>query len=516
MDLVTADSMPEPAAPPERTREPGVDVLLVDDQPGRLLAYEAMLDGLGVACAKADSGRRALECVLARPFALILLDVRMPDLDGFEVAQLVRQHPRYGRTPIIFVTAADVGERDQLRGYELGAIDYLSMPVAPEVLRSKVAVLAEMHRKRGELETLNRALDAAQQQAGRRQDELLAMLAHELRNPLAPIRNAASVLARALAGDARLQPLAAMIERQTATLAQLLDALLDIARITHDRIRLQPARLALADCVDGALEAVRPLLLQRQLVWAPPATALHVRADRVRLEQCVTNVLRNAVQYTGPGGRIEVTLAAAGAEAVLTVRDDGIGIAPALLSTVFERFGPSRGAGDGLGLGLAICKRLVEMHGGSVACASDGIGRGTTVTLRLPVDTGAPAQQAAAAPAARPRRVLIVDDNVDAAESLAMWMQLQGHDVRTAHGGAAALQQTAAFEAELAFVDLGLPDTDGYALARELRARRPALKLVALTGYGQPEDHRRSAAAGFDAHLVKPAAFEALEVVLRS
>jgi signal transduction histidine kinase len=529
-------------------------VLLVDDQPGRLLAYEAMLGGLGVGCVKAGSGAKALERVLQQAFALILLDVNMPEMDGFEVARLVRQHPRFGSTPIIFVTAAHATDLELLRGYQLGAIDYISMPVAPEVLRSKVAVLVEMHRKRSELEMLNRELDSARQQVvqgaeaelrakvtelnalksaledtDRRKDEFLAMLAHELRNPVAPIRTAAETLALLLNGDARKRALVDVIQRQSGTLARILDDLLDVARITQGRIELQPEVVAVAACVEAALQTTAPLMRDKghrvEVTHAPEP--LHVRADRVRLEQCVTNLLTNAAKFTDARGEIHLRVHADGGEAVIDVCDNGVGIAPAFVPRVFDLFSQSVRSIDrsqgGLGLGLAICRQLIELHGGRVSCASAGEGRGATFTLRLPLAHAAHAATAAlsmpAAPPAlpagtAPKRVLVVDDNCDAADTLALWLEAHGHDTRTVYGAEAALAAVEGFVPDVVLLDLGLPGMDGYEVARRIKRGHRSMRVVALSGYGQARDKALSAAAGFDAHAVKPVDMAELDQLL--
>jgi signal transduction histidine kinase len=531
-------------------------VLLVDDQPGRLLAYEAMLGGLGVGCVKADSGAKALDRVLQQGFALILLDVNMPEMDGFEVARLVRQHPRFGSTPIIFVTAGHPSDLELLRGYQLGAIDYISMPVAPEVLRSKVAVLVEMHRKRSELETLNRELDAARQQvvqgaevelrakvteldalksaleeADRRKDEFLAMLAHELRNPVAPIRTAAETLALLLNGDARKRALVDVIQRQSGTLARILDDLLDVARITQGRIELQREVVAVAACVEAALQTTAPLMRDKghRIEVTHAHEPLHVRADRVRLEQCVTNLLTNAAKFTDARGEIHVRVHADGGEAVIDVCDNGVGIAPAFVPRVFDLFSQSARSIDrsqgGLGLGLAICRQLIELHGGRVSCASDGEGRGATFTLRLPLvqtaHTSTPALSMQAAPgalssagAAPPKRVLVVDDNCDAADTLALWLEAHGHATRTVYGAEAALDAVDGFAPDVVLLDLGLPGMDGYEVARRIKRGHRAMRVVALSGYGQARDKALSAAAGFDAHAVKPVDMAELDQLL--
>jgi signal transduction histidine kinase len=643
-----AGSEPQPPAP-------RASILLVDDQPARLLSYEAILLGLGVQCVRALSGAQALERLLEQEFAAILLDVNMPEMDGFEVARLVREHPRMERTPIIFVTAVHVSELDRLKGYELGAIDYIAVPVVPEILRSKVAVLVELHQRRGQLQALNAALSAARtkldaehqmalaerdaqlqaifehptdlttilkaqrdaageivdwiyvsanrnaaallklpreqvigrrmseivpdraaklaqqcrhvletgeivryesqfadrnlvvtlfaagkdcvissvqdvteqrrlqaalEDTDRRKDEFLAMLAHELRNPVAPITTAAELLSR-LVPHQNQQTLVGIIQRQAVHLGRLLDDLLDVARITQGRIELQREVVDVGACIQLAIETAEPLIRSKahRLTVTQTLGALYVSVDKVRLGQCMANVLVNAAKYTPDGGEICIRSYLDGQHVVVDIQDNGIGIAPEFLPRIFDLFtqaerGLDRSQG-GLGVGLTVCKQIIEMHGGSVVASSPGWDRGATFTMRLPI-----AERPMVAAAATPQksdsllRVLIVDDNRDAADSLAMLLQFDGRQTLCAYSGEAALQQVAAFEPQLVLLDIGLPGLDGYEVARRLKADFPKLRVIALSGYGQVEDRQRSAAAGFDAHLVKPVDLEALKRAL--
>jgi PAS domain S-box-containing protein len=900
-------------APESNASQPRASILLVDDQPARLLTYEAILSGVGVQCVRALSGAEALARLLKQEFAVILLDVQMPEMDGFEVARLIREHPRLERTPIIFVTGVHVSQLDQLRGYEVGAIDYIAVPVVPEILRSKVALLVELHLRRSELAALNKALhetrarleaehtsaiadreaqlravfehpdeviavlqaqrgsngavedwvyrsantnalgllgftrealigrrlsevlpparvergiavctqvlstrepmryescfagkdllvtvypggedtvissgmditarnraeaalrandrrnralmenapvaiahnamdgrfeyvnrafcdlvgytaeelrartwqeithpddverdrslgarvlageiphytlekryvrkdgthvsvelfgnfvldddghplqgvsiaidnserrraqaalrhsqerlliakSAAQlgifdwnvstgiiqwdertrelwgvksdepvtyevfiggihpddrplrqasidqalrpdadgsyaavyrvvnridattrwieasgrayaengrptrlvgtvrdvtehelaeqklRESDRRKDEFLAMLAHELRNPIAPISNAVEVLTRLLAHDEKARPLLAMIKRQSGHLSRILDDLLDVARITQGRIELRREVVSTAHCVELAVEAVQPLIRAKahRLTVTRPGEPVYVSADKVRIEQCLANLLTNAAKYTDAGGEIHTTVRVEAGQAVIEIADTGVGIAAEFLPRVFDLFAQSERSLDrsqgGLGIGLSICKRLVEMHGGSVACSSAGVGHGATFTIRLPLLSqhfdSAPTSSAAASPN---QRLLIVDDNHDAADSLAMILQLDGHQTMTVYCADSALQQVIAFDPQIVLLDIGLPRMDGYELARRLKALIGSVRLIALSGYGQAEDRQRSAAAGFEAHMTKPVDIDALKALL--
>lgn len=359
--------------------------------------------------------------------------------------------------------------------------------------------------------------------ANRSKDEFLAMLGHELRNPLAPILTALALI-RMRAGQWPERELA-VIERQVKHLVRLVDDLLDVSRITRGRVELKLERLALADVVARAVEMSLPLVEQRAQgldVDVPPELA--VRGDAVRLAQVVANLLNNAAKYSEKGGRIAVTGARVGDRVELRVRDRGIGIAPEMLPRVFDLFAQESQAIDraagGLGLGLAIVKSLVALHGGDVSAASDGAGQGSEFCVRLPALDQAAAPSAAPAPGSdgppRPARVLVVDDNEDAADLLVDALAAMGHDVRKAHDGPTALVAAAAHRPTIALLDIGLPVMDGYELGRRLRAMEgfEDVRLVAVTGYGQAADRQRSMEAGFDAHLVKPVDLEALGALI--
>jgi signal transduction histidine kinase len=562
-----------------------VSVLLVDDQPARLLSYRAILDDLGLDLVEARSGREALQRLMEREVAAVLLDVNMPDMDGFETAALIHSHPRYERTPIIFVTAVHVTDLDRLKGYELGAFDYVYVPVVPAILRSKVQVLAELHAHRKKLERLNRTLEQANAQlaeanstlqaqrarelqalnrtlehanlelaeansaleaenaerrraeerlreADRRKNEFLATLSHELRNPLAAIANAvrfAKVAGSDEPGQAAARDIAA---RQVEHLTRLIDDLLDVSRITSGRIALRLERVSLGEVVTRALEAVRPHAEARgqHLAVRLPETPVAVDGDPVRLAQIVVNLVGNAIKYSSDGGEIEIEAGRSEVDgapcAFVAVRDSGIGIAADMLPYVFDLFSRAQESGDerdaSLGVGLALVRELVALHGGSVQASSAGRGAGAKFMVRLPLAAGdpvvAPAPEREIPPrgAGRARRVLLVDDNRDSAESLAQLLQLFGHEIWQAYSGRDAVATACSRRPDLVLLDIGMPDLSGYEVARQIRAE-PSLAgttLVALTGYGSEEDRRRSRAAGFDCHLVKPIDFEDLERIL--
>jgi signal transduction histidine kinase len=363
-------------------------------------------------------------------------------------------------------------------------------------------------------------------QAHRRKDEFLAMLGHELRNPLAPLKNAAHILRLREAADEQARWAAEVIDRQVGQMSRLVDDLLDVSRITRGQVRLQKEVVELAAVIERAVEISRPLIEARrhELVESPPKGPAWLEADPVRLAQVIANLLNNAAKYTEERGRITLRAEREGAEVVLRVRDNGLGLAPDVLPHVFELFTQDRRTLDrsqgGLGIGLTLVKGLVEMHGGSVQALSEGPGKGSEFVVRLPAkvasgpDQGEDDDPVPSAPAVG-SRVLIVDDNADSAESLAMLLAVRGHEVRTAPDGPAALDAAEEFRPEAVILDIGLPGMDGYEVARRLRGRGLANAfLVAVTGYGADEDRLRAEEAGFDAHLVKPADPDTLERLL--
>jgi signal transduction histidine kinase len=670
------------------------DILIVDDLQEKLLVFKTILEELGQNLVMVRSGAEALREVLHREFAVILLDVNMPDIDGLETARLIRQYKRSAHTPIIFITAyAD--EMQTAQGYSLGAVDYILSPVIPEVLRSKVRVFVDLYQMQvriramandqvararaeaarvaaedatrrsnflarashelgasldlehgmrrllelvvpqmadagalvvdadadtplfflrseryGRLQTsparnydglpenlraaLQRvvreglplegetvayplrigertlgalalasdksapsllpqdlvtlqdlvsraaiALDNARlysslqreivrsrqaeeslQDANRRKDEFLAMLSHELRNPLAPIRNAVEVIRRLAPPDPKLTMARDVVDRQVSLLARLVEELLDVSRISQGKIALKREPVDLGRIIAHSVETARPLIDVRgqALSVSVPTAPVWLSADFARLSQVVANLLNNASKYTGEGGRIELVASAGEGEATIVVRDNGAGIERELLEKVFDLFVQGERALDrgqgGLGIGLTLVKRLVELHQGQVAAASDGPGRGATFTVTLPCISAveSPKTQQAAKPAGPShevygRRVLVVDDNVDAAESTAAFLRLEGHEVKAVHDGLQALASLKVFDPHVVVLDIGLPGIDGYAVARQLRERGDTnhVLLIALTGYGQKEDRARAASAGFDYHFVKPA-----------
>jgi signal transduction histidine kinase len=570
------------------------NILLVDDHPENLLTLEAVLEELGQNLVKAGSGREALRHLLDAEFAVVLLDVHMPDLDGFQTASLIRSRPKSRHTPLIFLTATSKSASHVFQGYSIGAVDYVFKPFAPEVLRSKVAAFVELSRKREELQSeidqrkeaeaeirrLNRELEyrvsrrtaelaatnrrleaeiserkqletVLQQragelaEAGRRKDEFLAMLAHELRNPLAPIQNAVEIQRVCDPLDPRFLRQREVIERQIHHLSRLVDDLLDVSRITRGNIELRKEPLDLEAALRQSVEAAGPLIEERghTLHLSLPSAPLHLQADPARLQQILVNLLHNAAKYMETGGTIWLSGEQEDTWAVLRVRDAGDGIAPDLLPHIFELFTQADRSLDrsqgGLGIGLTMVHRLAQLHEGRVEARSEGLGHGSEFVVRLPV-TARPAGPHAAGdgardaepvsagaslpaltpgpwrPASRAKRVLVVDDNADAAKTLADVLEIWGCEVCVAHDGVSAIDTARTYTPHIVLLDIGLPGMDGYEVARRLREQENFgdTLLIAVTGYGQEEDRRQSHEARLDHHLTKPVDPEKLRRLL--
>ncbi|HSN31001.1 MAG TPA: response regulator [Kofleriaceae bacterium] len=555
--MADTDGIPAPVEDVDTSPAAAVgQILVVDDVPANLVAMEAMLEPLGRPIKTARSGEQALALVLEHEFALVLLDVNMPGMDGYETVRWIRARERTRLLPVIFVTAEDRDSDAVARAYELGAIDFLFKPVRAEILRSKAAMFValqerteqlaaerlerdfETRRREHEALALRRErdrellakreltrLNEALAENDRRKDSFLAILAHELRNPLAPIQTCVDLIRRA--PDAPLTPkMIDVLERQTAALARLVDDLLDVSRIKADKIALRPEPLDLAELIDNAVSSCSGLIESRRhaLAVEPPARRIEVIADSVRLAQVVCNLLTNAARYTEPGGRITVSCGADDTFAWLRVRDTGIGIPAELQTTIFDMFVQERVRPDGsggLGLGLALARRLVEMHNGSITVESRGAGKGSLFEVRLPLASSplalAPRTRTGeveplARPASPPGRIAVIDDNDDARELLSDLLRANGYEVLTATTAATGRDLIRTHRPSVAIVDLGLPDTDGITLVEQLRAQCPDLetRLIALTGYGTTADRERTRRAGFHAHLVKPSPVSAI------
>jgi len=666
------------------------NILLIDDRPENLMVYQSILEELGQNLVVAHSGEEALKLVLKHDFAVILLDVNMPTMDGFETASLIRRRKKSSATPIIFLTAF-TDEMGMIQSYASGAVDYLPTPVVPEVLKAKVRVFIELSQMRRQAalqteervrresaeasarnsaflvkvsEKLTRAQSRTEllrvlvqlpvpnladvsvawlkddemggghlecstamglegqdgppesklsslpwlkkaavdvmatgeihfmdkipslalphtnilpllgsaiilplvvqgrtkgclvlgrqrssiayqlddvplandlayragailenvmlmekiQEADRRKDEFLGMLAHELRNPLGPIYNAVHLQKLLPPTDPRMADLRDIIDRQAKHMGRLIDDLLDATRLAHGKILLRKERCDLNAIVHQTVADYRTIIEASGLqinVFMPNAT-VWVDGDPTRLVQAIGNLLHNAHKFTKPGGAITVRLdlKKGGSAATVTVADTGIGIEPKMLSCVFDVFrqaeqGLDRSRG-GLGLGLALVKGLVELHNGNVRAASPGPDRGAKFTIELPVESEkkAKAQHTSnmSAPSDKKYRVLVIEDNRDAAQSAEMLLHLEGHDVRTAPTALMGLEFARAFHPQIILCDIGLPEIDGYQVVRSLRqdASLSSAYVIALTGYGRQKDQQQALEAGFDLHLTKP------------
>ena len=485
-------------------------ILNVDDSDGARYAKSRILTRAGFNVIEASNGGDALlRAAKDRP-ALILLDVKLPDINGLEVCRRLKDNPDTNTILVLQTSASFIGTADKIRALDGGADNYLVEPIEPDELIANVNALLRLGRVERELREVDR-----------RKDEFLATLAHELRNPLGPIRTALALLRKldpvvpAMQENAR-----ATIGRHTDHLVRLVDDLLDVSRISQGKISLQWERVSLDSFVKSALETSSHIVTGRghALSVALPQEELWVHGDPVRLSQIVANLLLNAAKFTAPGGAISISAERQGERVAIRLADNGIGIAAGSIETIFGLFEQSGHAPDrvqdGLGIGLSLVRKLVELHGGQVTVQSPGVGLGSTFEVDLPLDLTAAPQAVAPAepPAGSSKRILVVDDNQDAADTLAELLELDGHEVRTAYTGAQAIERTVAFRPDIVFLDIGLPDINGHEVAGKLRqlAIPQDFLLIALTGYGQEHDRRAALAAGFNDHFAKPVDFDKL------
>jgi signal transduction histidine kinase len=517
-------------------------ILVVNDDANSLFALTSLLtqwageESYEVLAAR--SGQEALRQVLMHDFAVILLDVNMPGMDGFETAEAIHARARSADIPIIFITAFLADELDRLKAYQHGAVDFLFTPVIPQVLHAKIAVFVALAIKNEELKQQARQLsqrtteltatnkhltrEVEDRKMAERQnhakDEFLAMLGHELRNPLSAISSAASLIGLPGVSLDGVQRAKKIIQRQSQHLGRIVDDLLDLSRAMSGKILLNRAPLDLAALVAQTLETYRATGRGTDYELVQDLDAGWIDGDSTRLEQITSNLIDNALKYTPAGGRIEVRTWTENDDVVLSVRDTGVGIAADLLPHVFDVFVQGTSTLDrsqgGLGIGLSLVRRMAELHGGAIEAESKGPGGGSTFTLRLPriEHLVAPAPAPAAAPQLGKPSVLLIEDNDDGREMMAMMLGVYGYEVEAAADGLLGLAAAERFQPDLALVDIGLPGIDGYEVARRLRAD-PAtrdIKLIALTGYGLADDLRRVMDAGFDRHLVKPVDIEQL------
>lgn len=535
-----------------------VPLLLVDDQPANLDALEASLAQTGCRFVLARSADEALLALLDQDFAAIVLDVMMPGMSGFDLATMIKRRERTKQVPILFLTARMLDKQDELRGYTVGAVDYLTKPLEPQILRAKIAVFIELFRKRRALSRMNLELQrqiaerqrmsdqlqrsnedlehrvvertTALAESARRKDEFLATLAHELRNPLSALRTASEALRLKGGDNADLLALSGVFVRQIRQLTRLTNDLLDVSRITRDKLTLQRSRVAVWDIIESAMETVRPLTEKRgqSINVVVPSEPVFVDGDPTRLAQVVGNLLDNASRYSSDDARIDLTAVISGPQVLIKVADKGAGIERELLGRIFELFVqgremPHTGEG-GLGIGLPLARRLTEMHGGTLTAFSAGPGRGSEFVVQLPIlgseqtKPGAEVAEEKPAPVPIPQqRVLIVEDNRDTAAMMDLMLQEWGQQTRVAHDGHSALEIANDFQPEVVLLDVGLPNLHGYEVARRLRQQSWAQKtfVVAITGWGLEHD-RQSKSVGIDVRMLKPVDPEALRKLLAS
>ena len=469
------------------------------------------------ACGDLEALGREVE----RGAAAILLTEEALAQDEQRLAGILATQGPWSDLPVLLLTRQGADSAVVRRAIEaLGNVTLLERPVRIHALASAVRSALRARDRQYHM----RAYLEERELADRRKDEFIAALAHELRNPLAPIRNSIELLK--LSGEKR--DVVDIMGRQVTHLVRLVDDLMEISRMTRGRITLRKNIVSLAAVIEAAVEMSRPLIEARRhtLTVDLPSETVAVEADTTRLTQIFSNLLNNAANYTDPGGSIALRARREGGQVAVTVSDTGIGIAAEALSSVFDMFAqvspPVPHPQSGLGIGLALARGLVAQHGGTLTAASGGPGMGSQFTVRLPVSRGEPRAAPAAVTAApalgKVHRVLVVDDNRDAADSLGALLQMLGAEVRVVHDGESALAAFGAFQPRVTLLDLGMPGMDGYEVARRIRARPDArgAALIALTGWGQERDRRRTAEAGFDGHLTKPVDIDTVAATLAS
>ncbi len=518
-----------------------VDILLVDDEPRNLDALEAILSQPDYRLLRAQDADTALRLLLEHDVAVIVLDIQMPSVSGFELAQMIKTTRRFRETPIVFLTAFMLDDQHVVQGYGAGAVDYLTKPFNPQILRQKIEVFADLFRKTRALAELNETLEervkertselekseAALRQAADQKDEFLAVLAHELRNPLAPLRMGLDLLLSQPQGVPLVQRTLSVMNRQLDHMVRLIDDLLDISRLSRGVLELQRERLDVRTVIQTTAENLRSVIERNHqaLELVLPGDAM-VDADATRISQIIGNLLNNSTKFTPAGGSIRIELERLSTTAVIRVTDSGIGIPEDQQELVFGMFaclGRHGAQGQpGLGIGLALARRLAQMHGGTLGVQSDGLNRGSTFSLTLPLAEAevavAPEDSGATTTSQAPeaRRILVIEDNDDVAATLKDWLEQRGHQVWRAGNGRDGLAMVQDIHPEIVLCDLGLPELDGHQVCRAIRQfpleNQPV--MVALSGWGRDLDRSRTTEAGFDHHLVKPVAAANLDHVL--
>jgi signal transduction histidine kinase len=525
-------SVPAPARAELKAQGGGSGIVLnVNDNDASRYVVSRMLEKAGFTVIEASSGQQALDLVCSAQPSAVVLDIKLPDIDGLEVCRRIKSDVQSRSIKVLHTSAVCVSPEYKVQSLECGADGYLGAPFEQEEL---VATLRSLLRLSDAERSLRAQADELKA-ANRRTNEFLAMLAHELRNPLAAIVTSLPLLERSAATDSIEKTARELIRRQTTHLRRLVDDLLDAARVTQGKIGLRWETVDLNELVRRVatnIERTKFQPRQQALRIALPDRRMTVRADPMRLEQVLTNLLDNASKYSNSGDIIdfslEVTQNASDADVVhIVVRDRGIGMAPQTLPTIFDLFSqadvPLARSRGGLGIGLTLVRTLVELHGGSTRAHSEGIGKGSEFEITLPliaaearttVPENSPARSTAE-PARR--RVLIVEDNRDAQEALQCLLELWGHEALVADDGSAGVEIAVTLRPDVALIDLGLPGIDGYEVARRVRGALGAASplLIALTGYGAPEQRAQALTAGFDLHIVKPVEPDRLSMLLK-
>lgn len=545
---------PSSSLPPASGSGPrldGLEILMVDDEPRNLDALEAVLEQDGYRLLRAEDADQALALLLVRQVATILLDIRMPRVDGLELARIIKGSKRFKDVPILFLTAHLLDDKDALAGYDAGAVDYLTKPFNPRVLREKVAFHADLFEKSRALAKLNAELEdrvrertadlerseQALKTAAKEKDVFIATLAHELRNPLVPLRTGLDLLMQTRHGDPRpgdekkrsvVERALAAMNRQLDHIVRLIDDLLDVSRLSSGAFTLKFEHVELTTLVKNAVEPTQRMRRQKNLALSVSTpTRLSAIVDPTRLAQIVGNLLHNACKFTPQDGAVRLELEQHDEDFVVRVTDTGIGIDPDDMEHVFEMFAQTGNgaAAGGAGIGLALARKLAQMHGGTLTASSAGQGHGATFSLKVPLaPPKAMAQLPAEGPLSRtqstalPVSVLVIEDNPDVADTLEALLTSLGNAVTVATTGADGLEHLQRFRPSLILCDIGLPDLDGYEVCRSVRGLnlnyRPT--MVALTGWGNDADRELSRQAGFDAHLLKPVTLEVVRGILQT
>ena len=501
-------------------------ILNVDDHDAGRYAKSRILQLASYQVVEASTGADALRLVREAKPQLILLDVKLPDVNGVQLCRTIKSDPLSAHIMVLQISAVHTTRADRIYGLECGADTYLIEPVQADELLATINALLRLYDREQE----NRRLVAQLRDADRQKDDFLAALAHELRNPLGVVSNAFDILPEAQTPEPVSQELRDIINRQISLMSRLVDDLLDVSRISRGQIGLARQPCDFAAIVRQTVDDYRSILESNglELNLQAPSSPVWVIGDSTRLAQSISNLLQNASKFTSAGDTVTVKLVDVPDEhcAVLSVRDTGIGMESDFLARIFEpfrQFDPGIGRRQGgLGIGLSLVKGLIELHGGEVHASSQGLGHGSEITIRLPTEKIADTLDASStsglARAASPAsyRILVIDDNSLAARTLQIFLSDKGHEVELAVTGPQGLEKARQFLPQVVLCDIGLPGLDGYSVARQLRQEQGSKKmfLIAVSGYGQEEDQERAKSAGFDAYLVKPISLKDLEKLL--